>query len=35
MLHDEDRQRADRVMRAMLQMGKIDIAKLEEAYAQE
>jgi predicted 3-demethylubiquinone-9 3-methyltransferase (glyoxalase superfamily) len=35
MLHDEDRQRADRVMRAMLQMGKIDIATLEEAYAQE
>ena len=34
MLQDEDRQRADRVMRAMLQMGKIDIAKLEEAYAQ-
>ena len=35
MLQDEDRERADRVMRAMLQMGKIDIAKLEESYAQE
>jgi predicted 3-demethylubiquinone-9 3-methyltransferase (glyoxalase superfamily) len=34
MLQDKDRERADRVMRAMLQMGKIDIAKLEEAYAQ-
>jgi predicted 3-demethylubiquinone-9 3-methyltransferase (glyoxalase superfamily) len=34
MLQDEDRERADRVMQAMLQMGKIDIAKLEEAYAQ-
>jgi predicted 3-demethylubiquinone-9 3-methyltransferase (glyoxalase superfamily) len=35
MLQDEDRERADRVMRAMLQMGKMDIAKLKEAYAQE
>ena len=35
MLQDEDRQRADRVMQAMLQMGKIDVAKLEEAYAQQ
>jgi predicted 3-demethylubiquinone-9 3-methyltransferase (glyoxalase superfamily) len=34
MLQDEDRERADRVMGAMLQMGKIDIAKLKEAYAQ-
>ncbi len=33
MLQDEDRQRADRVMQAMLQMGKIDIAALERAYA--
>jgi predicted 3-demethylubiquinone-9 3-methyltransferase (glyoxalase superfamily) len=33
MLQDEDRERADRVMQSMLQMGKIDIAKLEEAYA--
>jgi predicted 3-demethylubiquinone-9 3-methyltransferase (glyoxalase superfamily) len=35
MLQDEDRERADRVMQVMLQMGKIDIAKLEEAYGQE
>jgi len=35
MLQDEDRERAGRVMQAMLQMGKIDIAKLEEAYGQE
>jgi predicted 3-demethylubiquinone-9 3-methyltransferase (glyoxalase superfamily) len=35
MLQDEDRKRADRVMRSMLQMGKIDIAKLKEAFAQE
>jgi predicted 3-demethylubiquinone-9 3-methyltransferase (glyoxalase superfamily) len=35
MLQDEDRQRADRVMQAMLQMGKIGVAKLEEAYAQQ
>jgi predicted 3-demethylubiquinone-9 3-methyltransferase (glyoxalase superfamily) len=35
MLQDEDRQRADRVMQAMLQMAKIDVAKLEEAYAQQ
>ena len=34
MLQDKDRERADRVMQAILQMGKIDIAKLEEAYAQ-
>ena len=34
MFQDEDRERADRVMQAMLQMGKIDIAKLKEAYAQ-
>jgi predicted 3-demethylubiquinone-9 3-methyltransferase (glyoxalase superfamily) len=34
MLQDEDRERADRIMQAMLQMGKIDIAKLKEAYAQ-
>jgi predicted 3-demethylubiquinone-9 3-methyltransferase (glyoxalase superfamily) len=33
MLQDEDRERANRVMQAMLQMGKIDIPKLEEAYA--
>ena len=35
MLQDDDRERADRVMQAMLQMGKIDIATLEEAYARE
>ncbi len=32
MLQDEDRERADRVMQAMLQMGKIDIATLQAAY---
>jgi predicted 3-demethylubiquinone-9 3-methyltransferase (glyoxalase superfamily) len=34
MLQDDDTARADRVMEAMLQMGKIDIAGLERAYAQ-
>ena len=34
MLQDEDRERANRVMQAMLQMTKIDIAKLKQAYAQ-
>ena len=34
MLQDEDRERADRVMRAMLRMTKIDIAELERAYKQ-
>ena len=34
MLQDDDPARADRVMEAMLQMGKIDIAGLERAYAQ-
>jgi predicted 3-demethylubiquinone-9 3-methyltransferase (glyoxalase superfamily) len=34
MLQDPDRERANRVMQAMLQMTKIDIAKLKEAYAQ-
>ncbi len=34
LLQDEDREKANRVMQAMLQMGKIDIAKLQEAYAQ-
>ena len=35
MLHDEDREKADRVMQAMLQMTKIDIAKLKHAYEQQ
>jgi predicted 3-demethylubiquinone-9 3-methyltransferase (glyoxalase superfamily) len=34
LLQDEDRERANRVMQAMLRMTKIDIAKLQEAYAQ-
>jgi predicted 3-demethylubiquinone-9 3-methyltransferase (glyoxalase superfamily) len=33
MLQDPDKERANRVMQAMLQMSKIDISKLEEAYA--
>jgi predicted 3-demethylubiquinone-9 3-methyltransferase (glyoxalase superfamily) len=33
MLQDEDRQRAGRVMDAMLKMSKIDISTLEAAYA--
>jgi predicted 3-demethylubiquinone-9 3-methyltransferase (glyoxalase superfamily) len=32
LLQDEDSQKADRVMQAMLQMKKIDIAGLQEAY---
>ena len=32
MFRDQDRQRASRVMMAMLKMGKIDIRKLQEAY---
>ena len=32
MMHDSDRERADRVMKAMLQMKKIDLHALEEAY---
>lgn len=35
MLQDTDRERANRVMQAMLQMTKIDIAKLKQAYEQE
>ena len=35
MLHDKDAARAQRVMKAMLQMKKIDIARLEEAYRQQ
>ena len=34
MLQDKDRARADRVMKAMLQMKKLDIAALERAYAE-
>ena len=33
MLHDKDSERAERVMKAMLQMQKIDIKKLKNAYA--
>ena len=35
MLQDEDADRANRVMKAMLQMGKIEIDALERAYAQD
>ena len=35
MLQDKDRARADRVMKAMLQMKKMDIAALERAYSHE
>jgi predicted 3-demethylubiquinone-9 3-methyltransferase (glyoxalase superfamily) len=35
MMEDPDPARANRVMQAMLQMGKIEIAKLQEAYAQD
>jgi predicted 3-demethylubiquinone-9 3-methyltransferase (glyoxalase superfamily) len=31
-LHDKDAEKAERVMHAMLQMQKIDIAKLKAAY---
>ena len=34
MLQDEDAEKANRVMKAMLQMGKIEIDVLEKAYAQ-
>ena len=33
LLGDPDREKADRVMQAMLQMSKIDIQKLKDAYA--
>jgi predicted 3-demethylubiquinone-9 3-methyltransferase (glyoxalase superfamily) len=33
MLHDKDSEKAERVMKAMLQMQKIDIKKLKDAYA--
>ncbi len=32
LLDDPDREKADRVMQAMLKMKKIDIEKLEQAY---
>lgn len=32
LLQDEDSEKADRAMKAMLQMKKIDIAKLQEAH---
>ena len=35
MLHDKDAQRANKVMRAMLQMTKIDIKSLKQAYEQQ
>jgi predicted 3-demethylubiquinone-9 3-methyltransferase (glyoxalase superfamily) len=35
MLHDKDATRAQHVMKAMLQMKRIDIARLEEAYRQQ
>ena len=34
LLQDQDREKANRVMQAMLQMKKIDIAKLKQAYDQ-
>jgi predicted 3-demethylubiquinone-9 3-methyltransferase (glyoxalase superfamily) len=34
MLHDEDREKAGRVMKAMLQMKKIDVRTLKQAYEQ-
>lgn len=34
MLHDKDAKKAERVMKAMLQMQKIDIKKLKAAYAE-
>ncbi|HEU5422680.1 MAG TPA: VOC family protein, partial [Nitrolancea sp.] len=35
LLGDQDRERANRVMQAMLRMSKIEIAPLERAYAGE
>jgi predicted 3-demethylubiquinone-9 3-methyltransferase (glyoxalase superfamily) len=34
MMHDKDPQKAKRVMNAMLQMNKIDIKSLQQAYEQ-
>ena len=33
LLNDEDEEKSQRVMQAMLQMGKLDIKKLKAAYA--
>jgi hypothetical protein len=33
MLNDEDDEKSDRVVQAMLQMGTLDVKKLKEAYA--
>ena len=35
MLHDEDDEKSQRVMQAMLQMDKIDIQGLQDAYARQ
>jgi len=35
MLHDKDPKKSERVMNAMMKMGKIDISKLKTAYAEE
>jgi len=35
MLHDKDPEKSERVMNAMMEMGKIDISKLKAAYAGE
>ncbi|MGJ3562122.1 hypothetical protein ACR6C2_43725 [Streptomyces sp. INA 01156] len=35
LISDPDQEKADRVMKAMLSMGKLDIAALEKAYAGE
>jgi hypothetical protein len=32
MLHDKDPEKSKKVMKAKLQMGKIDIGRLEQAY---
>jgi predicted 3-demethylubiquinone-9 3-methyltransferase (glyoxalase superfamily) len=34
MLHDKDSEKSERVMKAMLQMQKIDIEKLKAAYGE-
>jgi predicted 3-demethylubiquinone-9 3-methyltransferase (glyoxalase superfamily) len=35
MMQDKDAEKSQRVMKAMLQMNKIDIARLKQAYAQQ